>query len=184
MANKVTKNKTANAGKYSYKYTDLAQIHDYLESIGEKYIQYVQRIEGDDYIFTRRKIDGEWVDLQGAKLIDATLQGVQNPAQEAGSAITYARRYSLLMAYGLATEDDDAQTFSKPKMNEGFEDKEKGLAFTPHPASPKQLSYIKGLYDEAEYPVILATYGVKTFEELTAAACDELIKARKGGAKK
>lgn len=35
-------------------------------------------------------------------------------AQQAGSAITYARRYALLAALGLATEDDDGQAASRP----------------------------------------------------------------------
>lgn len=112
------KNQTAKVGdKYSYRYVDIAQIHDYLESIGAKYIQKISRIENDDYIMTKRCFDNKWEDewLQGCKVVDATLYGVKNPAQEQGSALTYARRYSLLMAFGLATEDDDAQSLSKPK---------------------------------------------------------------------
>ena len=117
MAGTVSKNKTASAGKYSYKYVDIAQIHEYLESINASYYQYVERIGEDDYIFTVRIIDGEEKPpLQGARVVQATLMGVQNPAQQQGSALTYARRYSLLMAFGLATEDDDAQAFSRPKV--------------------------------------------------------------------
>jgi hypothetical protein len=118
MTTKVKKNQTAKVGeKYSYKYVDIAQIHDYLESINAKYIQKIQRIENDDYIFTKRFIDDKWDFewIQGCKVVDATLYGVDNPAQQQGSALTYARRYSLLMAFGLATEDDDAQSLSKPK---------------------------------------------------------------------
>lgn len=118
MSTKVKKNQTAKVGeKYSYKYVDIAQIHDYLESINAKYIQKIQRIENDDYIMTRRCFDDKWEFewLQGCKVVDATLYGVDNPAQQQGSALTYARRYSLLMAFGLATEDDDAQSLSKPK---------------------------------------------------------------------
>ena len=113
----VYKNRTANTGKYSYQYVDIAQIHEYLESIGARYYQYIERIGDDDYIMTVKVIDGkESQPLRGARIVDAKLNGVVNPAQEQGSAITYARRYSLLMAFGLATSDDDAQCFTKPKV--------------------------------------------------------------------
>ena len=35
---------TKNGKNYSYKYVDIAQIHDYLESIDAKYIQQIQRL--------------------------------------------------------------------------------------------------------------------------------------------
>lgn len=113
----VSKNKVANAGRFAYKYVDIAQIHEYLESIGMRYYQYIDRIDGDDYVMTV-PIDEEGNEgkpLRGARVVQATLQGTSNPAQEQGSALTYARRYSLLMAFGLATEDDDAQKLSRPK---------------------------------------------------------------------
>ena len=111
----IKKNQTANVGKYSYQYVDIAQIHEYLESINSKYIQTIKTIDGNDYVMTKRCFDNKWEDewLQGCRVVDATLIGVKNPAQEQGSALTYARRYSLLMAYGLATEDDDATSLSK-----------------------------------------------------------------------
>lgn len=107
----VSKNKQG----YGYKYTDLAEIHDYLESIGMKYYQYIEPVGESDYIYTvpiKINEDGsekEYPPRRGCKIVQATLSGKSNPAQENGSAITYARRYSLLMAFGLATDDDDAQ---------------------------------------------------------------------------
>ena len=102
---------------YGYKYTELAEIHYYLESINARYIQTIKRIDNDDYIMTKRCFDDKWEEdwLQGCKVAQATLSGIKNPAQEQGSALTYARRYSLLMAFGLATEDDDAASLSIKK---------------------------------------------------------------------
>ena len=45
---------------YGYKYTDLAQIHEYLERINARYIQTIQRIDGSDYIMTKRCFNGIW----------------------------------------------------------------------------------------------------------------------------
>lgn len=117
MKTKVTKNQTAKVGeKYSYKYVDIAQIHEYLEANNMSYYQYIDRIDGDDYIMTVKIINGEEKPaLRGARVVDATLIGVNNPAQQQGSALTYARRYSLLMAFGLATEDDEDQSLSEKK---------------------------------------------------------------------
>lgn len=116
MKTKVTKNQTASVGKYSYQYVDIAQIHEYLEANNMSYYQYIDVVDGNDYIMTVRIINGEEKPaLRGARVVDATLIGVNNPAQQQGSALTYARRYSLLMAFGLATEDDDAQSLSEKK---------------------------------------------------------------------
>ena len=152
----VKKNKTADTGKYSYQYVDIAQIHAYLESINASYYQFIDRLDGDDYVMTVKIINGvEQPPLRGARVVDATLVGVDNPAQQQGSALTYARRYSLLMAFGLATEDDDAQGFSKPK--------------TERKATEKQIAYIKKLYGDLD----------EDFENMTAERASELISARR-----
>jgi len=57
-----------------------------------------------------------------------------NIMQALGSAITYARRYALLAIYGLAGDDDDAES-SAPKEKV---EQRKGIARTP--TQPKQVS--------------------------------------------
>jgi len=108
-----------NKNGYGYKYTDLSEIHNYLEENQMKYYQEIETTDGIDYIMTYRYIDGKWEEKpkRGCRVVNATLSGKSNPAQEQGSALTYARRYSLLMAFGLATEDDDAESLTRKKQN-------------------------------------------------------------------
>lgn len=127
MANTLAKNKTAKiptkSGKeYSYTYTDLASINKWLEENDLDYYQEIEtnQINGKDYVLTYRYINGEWEEKpkRGCQVVDATLLGVSNPAQQNGSALTYARRYSLCLAFGLATEDDDGASLSEMTKEE------------------------------------------------------------------
>ena len=162
MNTKITKNQTASTGKYSYQYVDIAQIHEYLEANNMSYYQYVDRIDGDDYIMTVKIINGEEKPaLRGARVVDATLIGVNNPAQQQGSALTYARRYSLLMAFGLATEDDDAQSLSTEK-----EDKK---------ATPKQVEILNKYYTGENLDKLLKVNGLEKLEDISMIKASELI---------
>ena len=97
-----------------YKYTELSQINEYLEEIGIRYIQSIGTDELGDYIITIPIINGKKEDsIKGCRIPNTNLYKNNNPAQEYGASLTYARRYSLLMAFGLATEDDDAECLSK-----------------------------------------------------------------------
>lgn len=139
---------TKNKEGYGYKYTELAEIHKYLEENGMKYYQTIETNEhnGKDYIMTYRFIDGEWETeaKRGCQVVDATLSGIKNPAQEQGSALTYARRYSLLMAFGLATEDDDAQSLTVKKEWTKEEANNYELTFGKHKG--KKLSEVPQSY--------------------------------------
>lgn len=121
MQSRLNKNKKG----YGYEYTDLAQINKLIEENGQSYYQFIDSVDGNDYIWTV-KVDEEGKEskpIRGCKVLESgALSGNKvNPVQQYGSALTYARRYSLLMAYGLATTDDDAesltvnQTEQKPK---------------------------------------------------------------------
>lgn len=120
MTKETTKTTLAkNKEGYGYKYTELADINNYLASIDTYYYQYIERIDNEDYIMTVPIINGEEkAARRGCRVVQATLQGVKNPAQEQGSALTYARRYSLLMAFGLATEDDDGAALTVKETKE------------------------------------------------------------------
>lgn len=155
---------TKNGGSYSYQYIDIAQIHEYLESINAKYIQQIRRICDDDYIMTKRCFDNKWEDewLQGCRVVQATLVENKNPAQEQGSALTYARRYSLLMAFGLATEDDDANLLNKTKEE--------------NKATEKQIAVLQNSFNEEQIKQMLEKNGISSIEELSSRKASEYIK--------
>ena len=164
----ISKNRTSGKdGKYSYKYTDIAQIHEYLES---KKITYYQN--GVDYVMTVPVIDGkELAPRRGCRIVDAKLIGIQNPAQEQGSAITYARRYSLLMAFGLATEDDDAQSLSRPIQ------KPAGNKVTRDQVLDMESEINLHQIDKNQ---VLEHYKVKKLEDMEVRQYEHLIKSLKG----
>lgn len=102
---------------YGYCYTELADINKYCEANDITYYQEVEtsEINQKDYIMTYITRGDKTSKHRGCQIVDAVLQGIKNPVQEYGSSLTYCRRYSLLMALGLATEDDDGATFTEPK---------------------------------------------------------------------
>lgn len=169
-----------NKNGYGYKYTELAEIHKYLEENNMRYYQEIQTCElnGCDYIMTYRFVDGKWEDKpkRGCKITDATLQGVKNPAQEQGSALTYARRYSLLMAFGLATEDDDAQSLSEPKKAEKSKENKKNVL-----ATEKQIKMLKDMLSDEQIEDACKVINKTKLEEFTVQEASSLIKKMKGG---
>lgn len=181
QTNTVKKNKVAKVGdKYSYTYVDMASINAYLQSINASYYQYTDTcpINGKDYIFTVRIIEGEeQPPVRGCEIVDATLVGVKNPAQEQGSAITYARRYSLLMAFGLAPEDDDAQSLSRPKDTKP---KAEPKAENNGKASDRQIGMLKRICNEERINKLCKYYMVNSLEDLSVSQASEAIKIVKG----
>ena len=169
----IKKNKTAeiptkSGNKYSYTYADIAQVNEYLAEKGIEYYQYTDTFNDVDYIMTVPIINGEEKPpRRGCRIVDAELRGVSNPVQEYGSALTYCRRYSLYMAFGLATEDDDASSLSVPKEE--------------RKATENQVALIKKLYDEENQKKIIDYYKVEKLEDLAMSQASEVIGKKKNG---
>lgn len=120
LKNKTVKVQTKNGNGYSYDYVDLAGIDKYLE---EKKLTYAQEIEIVKNEVTG-EIIGQYIMTQRYKVKDdGTLEEWGNPKrglpykpspnlniQETGSYTTYVRRYSVALAFGLSTDDDDGQS--------------------------------------------------------------------------
>ena len=109
---------------FKSKYADLASVVEAIRTaFSENGLSYIQTVEPSDKDEVRVKTvllhsSGEWLDC-GILALPVT----KADAQGFGSALTYARRYSLSAACGVAPEDDDGNAAAKavpakPKMAE------------------------------------------------------------------
>jgi hypothetical protein len=103
---------------FKSKYADLASVVEAIRAAfsanGLSYIQTVEPSEKDEVRVetTLLHLSGEWISCGVLSLPVSKVD-----AQGYGSALTYARRYSLSAAVGVAPEDDDgnAASAAKPK---------------------------------------------------------------------
>lgn len=173
-AQKITKN----AKGYGYKYADLSEVNEYIASLGETYYQYTETAfnpvtgEAYDYIWTVRQKDDKELKLRGCRVINAELANKSNSAQEQGSGLTYARRYSLYMAYGLATEDDDAQSYDRPKKTAN---QSNGLDF-----DQLREKYSKMGIDELRKEYVAVKTNTSWSDKQREAVCNIIKKAQEG----
>lgn len=168
---------------YGYKYTELAQIHEYLEEREMSYYQYVQTENDADFIYTVPIINNEEkAPRRGCRIVDAPLSGKSNPAQEQGSAITYARRYSLLMAFGLATEDDDAEMLTRNRQTNQPANQKSQKVAEPAPTddvvSDKDLETLRNLFKSKGIDESFAAqlYKMKSLEGLKQSKYTNMVK--------
>jgi len=106
-----TRGQVGNQERY---YADLATVIDVVRTPLAKnklaYVQFPHDADNGKVAVTTRIIheSGEWIESS------VSMPSGGSGAQGIGSAITYARRYSLMAALGLAAEDDDGAAASTP----------------------------------------------------------------------
>jgi len=110
--NNVSKDKSG----YGYKYADLAQILEAVRPLLSKHGLSVVQMPGksESGVTVSTMIlhsSGQW--LQSETQLPMDTAAKMSAAQAAGSVITYARRYALAAALGIAQEDDDAAPVKK-----------------------------------------------------------------------
>jgi hypothetical protein len=100
-------------------YADLGNVVDAIKpALAENGLSFIQRCHDTDAGAKVETIilhsSGQWLSC-GVLFVPAT----KADAQGFGSALTYARRYSLSAAFGVAPEDDDGNAASKTKAPKG-----------------------------------------------------------------
>jgi len=97
-----------------------------------------------------------------------TVPAAKQDPQGYGSALTYARRYSLMAACGIAPEDDDGNAASKPKNTRALPDTpHSGPAIAFAALSPDWQAWINDLARDVQ----------NTFEQAGPAAAQDVIDA-------
>jgi hypothetical protein len=101
---------------FKSKYADLASVWDAArQPLAKNELAVLQPVSAHGPNVTVTTIlahsSGEWI----AEALTLTAQ--QNTPQGVGSAITYGRRYGLSAMVGIAPEDDDGETASRPSLD-------------------------------------------------------------------
>lgn len=98
--------KNASSG-YGYKYNNLADLERAGVEIPKMRVKPTEFGEYVEYLDD----NGGW--QIGAKVVEMEMKGM-NSAQAYGSSLTYARRYTVMLAKAVACDDDDAVEQNKP----------------------------------------------------------------------
>lgn len=108
------KDKTADAGKFGYAYADLANVFDGVrEAMKANGLFLFQNIA--DGVSGGHELETVLMHESGEYFAMSYPLSMTGTAQQIGSNITYARRYSAMMLLGLAGEDDDGAAASQKK---------------------------------------------------------------------
>ena len=140
---------------FKSKYADLGAVIEAVEPIKAHGLWYRQVThESPDGVM----IETIYIHESGETLSAGMLfmPALKKDAQGFGSALSYARRYSLQTAFGLATEDDDGNAAAKPAP--------------PAIIDGTQLDELQLLFDHLNVPVaeFLAVAQIKRLSELPA----------------
>lgn len=105
----IAKTQTADTGKYTYTYADLGDVLDEVKRVCSDHGLSVFQVPG--YDADKLTIATTVIDVESGDYLAFAPMGMRLPpdAQALGSALTYARRYSLLTIFGIAPEDDDGR---------------------------------------------------------------------------
>jgi len=114
--------KDKNNPHFRSKYADLGSVVDAIKpALEENGLAFIQKFHDDDKAI---KVETIILHSSGEQFSCGVLSipVSKNDAQGFGSACTYARRYSLQAAFGVAPEDDDgnAATKAKPEQRPAF----------------------------------------------------------------
>lgn len=171
----VTKSATGQVGQQKYKYADLGSVIDAIKpALIAHNLYFTQRPQPSDGGITVETVighaGGEELSL-GSLFVPAN----KNDAQAYGSALTYARRYALVTAFGVPVEDDDGNAAARGQSN-------REVSPVAAPLSPADYAKFVQLVEstKSNIPLLMQAIGLPktyTYEQLTRPQYDVAIEA-------
>lgn len=134
--------KTSTNPAYRSRYADLsACIEAVIDALNENGIGLIQKTHQDDKGVT---VETLFVHTSGESMSGGTLHvpAAKQDPQGYGSALTYARRYSLMAACGIAPDDDDGNAASKAPQRQQ-------PTAQPKRVGPQEVAQLKKAIQEA-----------------------------------
>jgi hypothetical protein len=173
--------KSADNPFFKSKYTTLDTLIDTAKPLLNKHgLSYIQSCGGDGSNISVTTLllhnSGEWIESE-----PLVLKADKATAQGAGSAVTYARRYTLSAILGLASEEDDDGNGAEPNKKPSGNNTEQ-----PKTLSDGQVSRLfaiaskKGYNPEAVKKTIMQKYNTSEIKSLSKVHYDEAVKGYEG----
>lgn len=148
----VAKDQKAKAGQASYRYADISDVLAMVRPVLNRHgLCLIQRAETTEHTVTIETFlyDADGAELRSGGFTVSTNGLMQKGVQAHGSAVTYARRYSLVTFLGVAYGDDD--------------DGQK--AVTGHVPAPKKETFKHATAEMLEELDAVALQGTSAFQE-------------------
>lgn len=163
--------KTSANPHFKSRYADLAAcVEAVIDALNDNGIALIQQTHEND---TGVVVETTFVHESGEVFSAGRLYvpAAKHDPQGYGSALTYARRYSLMAACGHAPEDDDANAATAAVRNAPPQKRQEPLA------GPNELAAITSLSAAVQVPLdaIAATYGVQSINQLPLSKVAEVL---------
>lgn len=165
---------------YKKKYSSIdAILHCAIECLSKNDICVVQNITNYDKGVTveTRLIhsSGQWMVFGPFSMPAATMTD-----HKIASASTYARRYSLCSAVGIAGDTDDDGTEANEEISKPIVNNQEPVQQSNHLISNAQLKYLRSLITVSQEAAIIEFYKVKDLSEITISQAKTCIDKAKG----
>ena len=158
-------------GKYKFKYATMDHLIEHVrDALTSNGLWFIQRMEDGQMVTRITHESGEFIDC------GIPMPNLPNAPQEAGSIITYYKRYAFTIAFGLASDEDDDANVAE---GNGYEVQQKRKPATIPDDAFAKLEQLRGAANVTT-GALCKKYGVRDLRNLSKANYDDCIEGLEG----